>query len=451
MPAISTVHAREILDCRGIPTVEVTMWLDNGISAASSVPTGTSTASHEALELRDNDPQRYNGFGVLKVVENINNLIAPRLIGLDPSKQGQIDRLLIELDGTENKRKLGANAVLAVSQTTCKLGAAMFQLPVYKYIHLKYQLAKDGLAIPSPAFNIINGGKHGAGNLDFQEFLLVPSSRFPYSQGLQIGVEIYYALEQELINKNAIHSTGVEGGFAPNLFTNLDALEIMMQAINNTQYVYGHDVFLSLDVAANSFARGGKYAIKDRSQAFSNREFIDYYLDLNDQYHLFSLEDPLSEDDWKGWVELTHEMGSKVMIVGDDLLTSNKQRLERAIKDKACTALLVKPNQVGTISETVEVIKIAKDAGWSVFVSNRSGETTDHFIADFAVGVGADYAKFGAPNRGERIIKYNRLLRIEEQLMAEAQAERAASSSARIHPTQTAVPQVTPQPVATSS
>ena len=417
MAKIRTTLAREILDCRGIPTVEVTMWLDNGIAVTTSVPTGTSTGKYEAVELRDKDPARYGGLGVLKAVDLINTNIGPRVAGMDPSLQGAFDKLLLELDGTKNKEKLGANTILAMSQAACKAGAAMYQMPVYEYLVKKYQLVSESeLVIPTPAFNLINGGKHGAGNLDFQEFLLFPSSRFPFKTGLQMGVEIFYELERALIQKNAIHSTGVEGGFAPNLFTNLDALEIIMRAINNTTFEYGHDLFIGLDVSATTFHSLGKYTIKDRSQGFSSKEFIEYYHDLNDQYHIFSLEDPLAEDDWDAWVNLTEALGEKLMIAGDDLLTSNKERLQKAIDTKACTALLVKPNQIGTITEVLEVIKIAKDAKWSVFVSNRSGETTDHFIADFAVGVGANYAKFGAPNRGERIIKYNRLLRIEQEL-----------------------------------
>jgi len=416
MPAIHTVQAREILDCRGIPTIETSLWLDNGLAVTSSVPTSTSTGKSEAKELRDGDPARYNGLGVLKAIDLINRLIGPKLKGLDPSRQGDIDRFLISLDGTPDKHKLGANTILSISQVVCKAGAAMYGLPPYKYIALKYRLNGDAITIPTPAFNVINGGKHGAGNLDFQEFLLVPSSRFPFHQGIQIGVEIYYELERQLINKNAIHSVGVDGGFAPNLFTNLDALEIILQTINNTMHQYGHDVFLGLDVAANSFFKGQKYTIKDRSQAFSSKEFIEYYKDLNDDYHIFSLEDPLGEEDWNGWVELTREIGNKVVIIGDDFLATNKERLIRAIEQKACTSLLVKLNQMGTITESVEVVKIARDAGWTIFVSNRSGETTDTFIADFAVGIGAEYTKFGAPCRGERIIKYNRLLRIEQEL-----------------------------------
>lgn len=413
---IHTIKAREILDCRGIPTIETTLWLDNGIFVTTSVPTGATTGKHEAVELRDHDPTRYNGMGVLKAVDHINSLIAPKIHGQDPTAQSAIDSMLNELDGTTNKSKLGVNAILAVSQAVCKAGAAAYGIPVYRYLALKYRLVDETLSIPTPAFNVINGGKHGAGNLDFQEFLIIPSSRFRFHQGLEIGTEIFHALEDTLISKNAIHSTGVEGGFAPNLFTNLDALEVMMLAIKSTRYQFGHDVFLGLDVAANTLFKNNKYSIKDRSQAFSSKEFIDYYKDLNDEYHIFSLEDPLFEDDWSSWATLTQEFQGKVVVVGDDHLTTNKQRLKKAIDLKSCNAILIKPNEVGTITEVIDVVKTAKDANFSVQVSNRSGETNDYFIADFAVGIGAEYAKFGAPSRGERIVKYNRLLQIEQEI-----------------------------------
>jgi enolase len=420
LPTIHTIKAREILDCRGVPTIEATLWLSNGVFVTTSVPTGAATGRHEAVELRDNDGSRYNGMGVLKAVDNINNQIATKIHGMDPTNQSTIDALLNELDGTENKSNLGVNAILAVSQAVCKAGAAAYGIPVYRYLSLKYRLTGDQITIPTPAFNVINGGKHGAGNLDFQEFLIIPSSRFNFSQGLQTGVELFIALEQALINKNAIHSTGVEGGFAPNLFTNLDALEIIMQAIKNTRFNFGHDVFLGLDVAANTLYKNNKYTIKDRSQGFSSKEFIDYYKDLNDEYHIFSLEDPLHEDDWSSWATLTKEFAGKVVVVGDDHLTTNKKRLQKAIDLKSCNAILIKPNEVGTITEVIEVITTAKNANFSIQVSNRSGETNDYFIADFAVGIGAEYAKFGAPSRGERIVKYNRLLQIEQEITAQS-------------------------------
>ena len=391
------------------------MWLDTGVGVTTAVPAGTSTSKYEALELRDGDESRHLGKGVLKAVDNVNTKIASKVIGMDPVAQGDIDKVLIELDGTENKKNLGANAILAVSQAACKAGAAAYNIPLYQYIFTKYRLKPD-IRVPTPVFNLINGGKHGAGNLDFQEFHLIPSSRFPYHQALLMGVEIYHMVEQVLINNNAIHSVGAEGGFAPNLFTNVDALEAILEATRMTNFNFGHDVFLGLDVAASNFYSNGKYTIKDRSQAFSSKEFMAYYVDLNERYHLFSLEDPLDEDDWDEWAELTAQLGGKTMVVGDDLLSTNKEKVAKAIKHNSCTAILVKPNQIGTITETVEVISQSLAAKWSVIASHRSGETTDSFIADFAVGVGADYAKFGAPARGERVVKYNRLLQIASEL-----------------------------------
>lgn len=418
MATVKSIQAREILDSRGIPTVEVLITADTGHQAVSSIPSGTSTGAHEAKELRDEDLSRYNGQGVLKAVENINTTIAKRIVGKDPTKQMEIDQLLIDADGTPDKHNLGSNAILGASQAVMELGAAVTGYPTYKYIALKYQLVPEQITIPIPMFNIINGGKHGAGNLDFQEFHLVPASHKSYRSALQCGEEIYQMLGRVLEKRGAIHSVGVEGGYAPNLFTNSDALELILEAIKQTAYQYAHDVFLGLDVAASSFYSGNTYMIKDRSQPLSRSEFIEFYKDLNNRYHLFNLEDPFAEDDLEGWLKLTAALEKETVIVGDDLLTTNKDRTRQAIEKKLCTGILVKPNQIGTISETVEVIKIAKQAAWHIVVSHRSGETNDDFIADFAVGVGADYIKFGAPARGERVAKYNRLLAIEQELHA---------------------------------
>lgn len=416
MPKISQVKAREILDSRGSPTIETTITLDTGHSGTSSVPSGASTGKYEAHELRDNDPDRFKGLGVLKAVENVNVTIADQIIGQEATQQTQLDQTLINLDGTSNKQKLGSNAILSISESCLKAAANYYQLPLYQYIQKKYSLVKEITKIPNPTFNIINGGAHGAGNLDFQEFHLIPSVRFTYKKALQIGDEIYTSLKTVLKRRRAITSVGDEGGYAPNLFTNLDALEVIIEAIKATQYKFQQDVFVGLDVAANHFYQNGQYQIKDRAQPFSRDEFIAYYTQLNREYRLFSLEDGLHEDDWDGWAKLNSELGHSTLIVGDDLLTTNKLRVEKAIQKKACNAILVKPNQIGTISETVEVIKQCQNNQWKVIVSHRSGETNDTFIADFAVGIGANYTKFGAPNRGERISKYNRLLAIEQEL-----------------------------------
>lgn len=413
---IKKVVAREILDSRGCPTIETEVYLEDGSYSVSSVPSGSPAGQDEAVELRDNDPERFGGKGVLKAVSNVNNIIAPKIIGFDAAYQSKLDQLLIELDGTKYKEKLGGNAILSVSQAVLKASANSYKMPVYQYLITKYQLVDKTSRMPIPTFNIINGGKHGAGNLDFQEFHIIPSSQKTYRESLQCGEEIYQILKKVLIYRKAIHSVGDEGGFAPNLFTNMDALEVMMEAIKEANYEFGRDVFLGLDVAASFFYQNGKYTIKDRAQSFTTKEFIEYYKDLNQAYHIFSLEDPLEKDDWRGWVQLTVEIGQNTIIVGDDLLSTNKERVKTAIEKKACSAILIKPNQTGTITETIEVIKIAKDAGWNIIVSHRSGETNDDFIADFAVGVGSNYTKFGAPARGERIVKYNRLTKIEETL-----------------------------------
>ncbi len=414
MAKIAGVKAREILDSRGIPTIETTIWLDTRHTGIASVPSGTSTGKYEAKELRDNDPNRFSGQGVLKAVENINNLIAPKLINLDPNEQGKIDQLLINLDGTAQKEKLGSNAILSISQAVCEVAASASGLPIYQYLIAKYQLAPKQFTFPTPIFNVINGGAHGSGNLDFQEFHLIPARSFDYHTALQCGDEIYQRLGQVLRRRGAIASVGKEGGYAPNLYTNQDALDIIVETINETRYKHNRDVFLGLDVAASHFYKDNRYTIKDTAQPHSSQTLTAFYKKLHQQYQLISLEDPLHEDDWQGWASVVHEL-DKATIVGDDLLVTNKDRLQKAIEGHSANGILVKPNQVGTISETVEVVRIAKKANWKVIVSHRSGETNDDFIADFAVGMGADYTKFGAPSRGERVVKYNRLLKIESE------------------------------------
>lgn len=415
-PKIKKIWAREILNSLGVPTIETTVVLEGDKIAVSSAPSGVSISKYEAIELRDEDQTRFLGRGALKAVENVNSKIGPKLIELDPTKQTKIDQLLIDLDGRSDKSNLGANTILSVSQAVLKAGALAVNLSLYQYIALKYGLTEKKIALPISIFSLINGGMHGAGNLDFQEFHVIPSSKKTYSQSLSLAEEVYQTVKKVLIYRNAIHSLGDDGGFAPDLFTNADALEIITEAIKQTEYNLGEDIFLGLDVAASFLYKNEKYVIRDKSQPLSPEEMIEYYKKLNQEYHIFYLEDPLWEDDWKNWSILTKEIGEATMIVGDDLLCTNKKRLERGMKEKACNAILVKPNQIGTISETVEVIKIAQQVGWKVVISHRSGETNDTFIADFAVGIGADYTKFGAPARGERIAKYNRLLAIENEL-----------------------------------
>jgi len=415
MAEIKEIRAREILDSRGIPTIEAKVFLNDGSFAVASIPSGASIGKYEALELRDQDENRFNGKGVLRAVENINNIIAPKIVGIDPRNQLKIDKILIQLDGTKNKTNLGANSILAVSQGACEAAAAAQRINIFEHVSRLFGLKREELFMPTPVMNLINGGKHGAGNLDFQEFHIIPSEKKPYSEALRMGEEIYQSVEKVLIKNGAIHSIGDEGGFAPDLFTNLDALEVLTQAIKEAKYELNRDVFLGLDVAADSFFKNGRYKIRDRSMPLDTNEFTEFYKELNQQHRLATLEDPLEEDDWKGWQKIV-KMLPKTVIVGDDLLATNKERVKEAIKLKACSAILVKPNQIGTIAETIEVIKIARQANWKVIVSHRSGETNDSFIADFAVGVGAEHVKFGAPARGERVAKYNRLLEIEQIL-----------------------------------
>lgn len=415
---IKRIWSREILDSRGIPTVECYCQLDDGRFATSSVPAGTSTGSHEALELRDKNSLRYRGEGVLQACENINNVLGPALVGMDPTKQIEIDKKLIDLDGTENKSKYGGNAILAISMVVCKVAAISQNKALYAWINelaVEKGIAK-GVKIPTPLLNMINGGLHGAGNLDFQEFWMIPATSKKFSVGLQMGVEIYQTIGDNLSRRGAIHSVGHEGGYAPNLFTNADAFEVFVESVRQTNYALGRDVFLGLDVAANSFYKDGDYTIRDRSSSLSDDQLLDYYKELISSYKLAILEDPFQEDAWDSWKKVYKELSGTAIIVGDDILVTNPKRLQKAIEEKACNGAVIKPNQIGTISETIDVVKMAKDAGFKLVTSHRSGETNDTFIADFAVGIASDYAKFGAPARGERVAKYNRLTAIEIEL-----------------------------------
>lgn len=426
MAKITRIWAREIINSRGEPTVEAACQVDSGHIGVSSVPTGVSTGTHESIELRDGDEKRYLGKGVLKAVSNVNDVLGPSLLGVDVSDQEAIDEKLNGLDGTKNKSKYGANAILSISEAVAKTAALSSNKPLYSWI---YQLAqnqgiKSQIHVPGPIFNMINGGLHGAGNLDFQEFHVIPASSKKFSDGYRLGVEIYIILGRDLKRRGAIHSVGDEGGYAPNLFTNADALAVLVESIKQTDYQLGRDLFLGLDVAASVFYQGGQYSIRDKSAPLNDDALLEYYKYINGQYHLALLEDPFHEDAWESWKKIHADMGNDVTIVGDDLLATSQERVTKAIQESACNAILVKPNQVGTVSETLKVIKLAKDAGWKVIVSHRSGETNDWFIADFAVGVGADFVKFGAPARGERVAKYNRLLSIEAELRQHQQQPR---------------------------
>lgn len=415
MARIANIYAREILDSRGYPTVEVRVVLEDGSLGVSSVPTGVSTGKHEAKIVLDSDKKRFAGFGVLQAVTNVNALIAPKLLGQEATEQEKIDNLMISLDKTENKSWLGANAILPVSQAVCKAAAFSLNQPLYRYISSIFSYSKP-LFLPTPQILMIEGGKHGAGNLDFQEFMIVPSSSSQFPRALQMGAEIYYSCEEILKHRKATYSVGDEGGYTPNLLTNSEAFDVIVSAINQTPYRLGSEVFLGLDVAASHFKVDEHYSIKDQPTPLSPSEMIDYYKELYLSYHLLSIEDPLGEEDWEDWQKLTEKLGTSTIIVGDDLLVTNKERLKKAISKKACNAILVKPNQIGTVTETLETLKEAQRAEFKVIISHRGGETTDDFLADLAVGVGADYVKFGAPARGERVVKYNRLLEIYEEI-----------------------------------
>jgi enolase len=421
MSKISKIWAREILDSRGTPTVEAICQLDTGQVSVASVPSGASTSEHEALELRDEDPNRYLGKGVLKAIGSVNDVLGPGVWGMEAQDQDKIDARLIEIDGTPNKSKHGANAILAVSIASSKAAAMAENTPLYVWLNklaVKSGVKKE-IKIPTPVFNMINGGLHGAGNLDFQEFHVIPAASKDWDSKLLCGVEVYMTLGKDLKRRGAIHSLGDEGGYAPNLFTNADALEVLVESIKSTKYQLGRDVFLGLDVAANIFYKNGEYVIRDKSSPLKDSALMEYYEYINNQYHLAIIEDPFYDDGWESWKMLLASMPG-VTVVGDDLLSTNPVRVEKAIKEKACNGILVKPNQIGTITETLKVIKMAIEAKWKVIVSHRSGETNDWFIADFAVGVGADYLKFGAPARGERVAKYNRLSSISAELRTQS-------------------------------
>lgn len=417
MANINKIIAREILDSRGFPTVEAIVELDDGAVGSFAVPSGISVGKHEAVEIRDGDVKRYAGKGVLKALTNIHSKISPLLIGKDAGSQEAIDKILIEVDGTDNKSKLGANSILAVSASVAKAAAVSQKQSLYKYIsHLLGPDEKLPYIIPTPMFNILNGGKHGGGNIDFQEFLVVSPKSSSYSSALRTGTEIYYALKETIASHSGIPLLGDEGGYAPTLFSNADAFKIMEEAVLRAEYKIGLDIFFSIDVAASYFMKNHEYKIKDRPVGLKPAEFVSYFINLNDQFHMLSIEDPLHEDDWDSWQDMTKRLGEEILIVGDDLITTNLERLKKAIEKKACNAVIIKPNQVGTLTETIEVVKEAKKNNIKTVVSHRSGESNDDFIADFAVGVNSDYVKFGAPARGERVAKYNRLLEIEHEL-----------------------------------
>ena len=414
MARIETVRASEMLDSRGLPTVEATVTLDDGATGWAAVPSGASTGTHEALELRDGDASRYGGKGTLTAVVNVNDRIAPRIRGLDAGDQQAVDAAMLDLDGTPDKSGLGANAILAVSLATAHAAAQSAGLPLYRYLGA-------GVLLPTPMLNLLNGGRHAVNSTDFQEFMVMPVGFDSFSEGLRCGAEVYQALRGIVHARGMSTNVGDEGGVAPSLPTNEAAVELLVEAIEKAGYRPGVDCSLALDVAASEFYEGGKYVLAREGVTLTSAELVGYYEEWVSKYPIVSIEDGLVEDDWEGWGLLTERLGSRVQLVGDDLFTTNPERIARGIADGAGNSVLVKLNQIGSLTETRSAIDMTHDAGWNAVISHRSGETEDTTIADLAVAVSAGQIKTGAPARSERVAKYNRLLRIEAELGSAAE------------------------------
>jgi enolase len=411
MTQITDIKAREILDSRGNPTIEVDVYLASGVAGRAAVPSGASTGKREALELRDKDKSRYGGKGVLTAVQNVNNEIAYTVKGMDAACQSELDHAMIELDGTPNKSRLGANAILGVSMASARAAANAFGIPLYRYIG-----GINARYLPVPMMNIINGGAHASNNLDIQEFMIMPIGAVNLDQAVRMGAETFHTLKKLLKKKGASVGVGDEGGFAPDLESNESGLQCILQAIEEAGYTAGKDIGLALDCAANEFFREGKYILKSENQEYTSSEMIDYYENLIDKYPILSIEDGLAEQDWKSWVEMTNRIGNRVQLVGDDIFVTNPTIFGKGIKDGIANAILIKLNQIGTLTETLDAIEMAKQAGYLTVISHRSGETEDTFISDLVVGVNGGQIKTGSMSRSDRIAKYNQLLRIGEEL-----------------------------------
>ena len=408
---IKNISAREILDSRGNPTVEVDVFLENGISGRAAVPSGASTGKFEAVELRDGDKNRYNGKGVLKAVQNVNDKINKVLKGLSINNQSKIDKVMIELDGTENKSVLGANAILGVSLASVRAASNDKNIALYKYLGVN-----DNFKMPVPMMNILNGGSHANNTVDIQEFMIFPFGASSFSHALRIGAEIFHSLKSELHKKGLNTAVGDEGGFAPNLKSNEEAIDIILNSIEKAGYTPGEEVFIALDVAASELFDNGKYNLESENKAFSSDEMVEYLASLVKKYPIVSIEDGLDENDWEGWTKLNKKLGKNIQIVGDDLTVTNITRLQKAIDQKSMNSILIKLNQIGTVSETIQAVNLARQVGYGAVISHRSGETEDTFIADFSVAMGMGQIKTGSISRSDRIAKYNQLLRIEEEL-----------------------------------
>ena len=409
--AIEKIYAREILDSRGNPTVEVDVSVQCGIMGRAAVPSGASTGDHEAIELRDGDETRYLGKGVRNVVNHINTTIADALKGFDATKQIDVDHLMIDLDGTENKSNLGANALLGVSMAVARTGAKLAEKSLFRHLG-----GDDATLLPVPMMNILNGGSHADNSVDIQEFMVVPFGASTFSEALRMGTEVFHHLKSVLKSKDMTTSVGDEGGFAPNLNSNEEALEVILEAIEKAGLKPGMDIYLALDVAASELYKNNTYNLYSEGRQLKSEEMVDYLGSLAEQYPILSIEDGLHEDDWAGWNHCTDKLGSKIQIVGDDLTVTNIKRLQRAIDDKSMNAILIKLNQIGTVTETIQTVEMARNAGFGVIISHRSGETEDTTIADLAVAMGMGQIKTGSASRTDRVCKYNQLLRIEEEL-----------------------------------
>jgi len=412
---IKEIRAREILDSRGNPTIEVDTILESGDIGRAAVPSGASTGVFEALELRDMDEKRYRGKGVLKAVKNINEIISMVILGMNATDQKKIDRRLIEADGTENKRNYGANAILGVSLSVAKAAAKFHNMSLYRYLNKSFEM-KEFNILPVPLMNIVNGGKHADNSIDMQEFMIVPLNADSFKESLRIGSEIYWALKDILINDGFSTSVGDEGGFAPDLKTNEEAILYILRAIEKAGYKAVDDVFIAIDPAASEFYSDGYYKLEGEGKTLNSDEMIMYYKNLVERYPIISIEDGLEQEDWDGWTKLTKEIGENVQLVGDDLFVTNTHRLKTGIEKKAANSILVKVNQIGTLTETIDAIKLAKKNNYTTIISHRSGETEDTTIAHLAVATNSGQIKAGAPSRTDRVAKYNELLRIEEEL-----------------------------------
>lgn len=412
---ITQIFAREILDSRGNPTIEVETVLECGAVGRAAVPSGASTGAFEAVELRDSNKKRYMGKGVQKAVENVNSFIGPELEGMDAIYQQEIDRIMIELDGTKNKSKMGANAILGISLSVARAAAAALELPLYRYLG-----GVNAHILPSPMMNILNGGKHADNSVDLQEFMIMPLGAPNFSEALRMGVEVFHSLKGVLKKEGLNTAVGDEGGFAPDLKTNEDAIKQIIKAIEEAGFKPGEDIYIALDPAASEFYKNGKYDLNGEGKVLTPSEMVEYYSRLVKKYPIISIEDGMAEEDWKGWKELTEKLGGKIQIVGDDLFVTNTERLKKGIELGVANSILIKVNQIGTLSETMDAIEMARDAGYTSVISHRSGETEDTTIADIVVGVNAGQIKTGAPSRTDRVCKYNQLLRIEEELGSQA-------------------------------